>query len=104
MMVVPADPSATPDHTASPPGNQELFLAAEGAGTGPEPCVFDDLSRPVPAQWTTSDPQDVSISSANDATNGLATCLNTTKAGATVTATLMAYGFTQSMSAPIVCK
>ena len=104
MLVLPKDPNAVPDHTAKSPGNQEAFEAGLGSLVGPEPCIFHDLYQSVPAQWTTSDPQDVSISSASDATNGVATCLSTTKAGATVTATLTSDGFTETRSVPISCK
>ena len=92
----PRVPSAPPDHTAMPPGNQEFFIAAEGALYGPG-CATPQSLAVVPAQWSTSDSQNVTISSANDATNGLATCLGATNA--TVTATLTADGFTQTRSA-----
>jgi hypothetical protein len=64
-----------------------------------------NLYQDVYAQWETSDPNIVSISSANDATNGIATCLAATS-GVTISATLTAYGFTQTLSSPdpIVCK
>ncbi len=104
MTVVPSDPTSAPNQAAKPPGNQELFIAALGVETGPEPCIFDPLYHPVPAQWTTSDPEDVTISSAQDVTNGLATCVNATKPDATVSATLTAYGFTQTLNTPVVCK
>lgn len=104
MEVMPADPSRAPDHNAMPPSNQERFEAGLGPPIGPEPCVFHPLYELVHAQWTASDPQDVSISSADDDTNGVATCLGTTKAGATVTATLTSDGFTESVSTPIACK
>jgi hypothetical protein len=79
FIVRPVDPTAAPDHAATPPGNQEAFEAALGDLVGPEPCIFNPLYQRVPALWTTSDPQNVRISSANDATNGVATCLGTTK-------------------------
>lgn len=104
MIVSPADPAAAPDHAASPPENQQRFNAGLGSPTGPEPCIFHPLYQMVPAQWTTSDPENVSISSALDATNGTATCLGTTRAAATVSATLTEYGFTETVSTPIVCK
>ena len=100
-MVVTATPGPTPDHTLQPPGNQEKFTAGLGSTYGPY-CTSNQLYKATPAQWTTSDPTNVSISSADNATNGLATCLGATTA--TVTATLTAYGFTESRSAPITCK
>lgn len=104
MLVRPADPLVAPDHNAVPPGNQELFVAGEGSEVGPG-CTSTNLYQYVHAQWVTSDPKIVLISSADDATNGLATCLATTST-VTVSATLTAYGFTQTHSspAPIICK
>ena len=68
MEVRPFDPGApAPDHTAMPSANQELFVAAEGVETGVGPsCIFHPLYHTVPAQWTTSDPQNVTISSAQE--------------------------------------
>ena len=104
MLVRPADPLAAPDHKAMPPGNQESFVAGVGSEFGPG-CASTNVYQYVHAQWTTSDPKIVSISSADDATNGVATCLATTSE-VTVSATLTAYGFTQTLSspAPITCK
>jgi hypothetical protein len=102
MTVGPASgTNATPDHAAAPPGNQEQFQAGEGGVYGPG-CATSQALRLAPAQWTTSDPKDVTISSANDVANGLATCVGATNA--TVSATLTSDGFTQTLSAPIVCK
>lgn len=101
MTVGPADPNAAPDHAASPPGNQEQFQAGMGGAYGPG-CATSQVLHLTAAQWSTSDAKNVTISSANDATNGLATCLGTTSA--TVSATLTSGGFTQTESTPIVCK
>lgn len=101
MSVGPADPNAAPDHTAVPPGNQEQFQAGIGAVYGPG-CATPEVLHLANAQWSTSDAKNVTISSANDATNGLATCLGATQA--TVSATLTSDGFTQTQSTPIVCK
>ena len=102
-IVRPANPLAAPDHSLMPPGNQEFYIAAVGSEIGPN-CASTNLYKPMSAQWVTSDPADVSISSADDATNGLATCTGPTPPGATVTATLKAYGFTQTLSSPITCR
>jgi hypothetical protein len=101
MTAGPADANATPDHAAPPPGNQEQFQAGEGGVYGAG-CATSQLLKLTPAQWSTSDPKDVTISSANDATNGLATCLGA--ANASVSATLTSDGFTETKSASIVCK
>ena len=103
MLVRPADPLDVPNHNAMMPGNQELFIAGIGSEVGPG-CASTNLYQNAYAQWATSDPKNVTISSAKDATNGLATCHGTTVSGAYVSATLTAYGFTQVHSAPIVCK
>jgi hypothetical protein len=102
MTVGPAsEGNAAPDHTEPPPGNQERFQAGIGGVYGPG-CATSQVLHLTPAQWTTSDPKDVTISSAADATNGLATCVGA--ANATVSATLTSDGFTQTKSASIVCK
>ncbi len=57
--------------------------------------------------WTVSDTVNVKISSAQDATNGLATCIGTTKSPVTVTAlgALTAGGATQMLgTATLTCK
>ena len=104
MLVRPADPLPAPDHDAMPPGNQQSFVAGEGSEVG-QGCTSTNLYQYVHAQWVTSDPKAVSISSANDATNGVATCLAATST-VTISATLTAYGFTETLSSPspIVCK
>lgn len=102
-VVRPADLSAAPDHELMPPGNQEFYIAGVGSEIGPN-CPWTNLYKLTPAQWTTSDPTHVSISSASDTTNGQVTCLGATAPGATVSATLTAYGFTQTLSSPVNCK
>ena len=109
MLVRPSDPiylTHFPDHLAAPPGNQETFIAALGSTFGPG-CVSNELYQPVHAMWTTSDPVNTSISSADDATNGVATCLAATApGGATISATLTSDGFTESVASqyPLICK
>ncbi len=103
MVARSANPLAAPDHSQMPPGNQELFTAGVGSEVGPN-CASTNLYKTTAALWATSDPKNVAISSANDATNGLATCLGATTPGTTVSATLTAYGFTQTLSTPIACK
>lgn len=93
----------TPDHTQKAPGNQEQFQAAEGSETGPN-CPVTALGRLVNAQWTVADPKNVSISSADDSTNGLATCLGTTNGAVTVTGSLTVAPFTETGTTAITCK
>lgn len=103
MIVRPSNPKAAPDHTLPPPGNQELFVAGVGSEIGPG-CAGTNVYKLTDAYWTSSDPKAVSISSAQDTTNGLATCLESTGGGTTVSGTLTAYGFTQTLASSITCK
>ncbi len=98
-----SDAVLQPNHAAAPPGNQEQFGAYAGALSGPG-CAVPQIVSTVKAVWAVSDPQHVQISSANDATNGLATCTGTTTGAATSTATHTQYGFTETASAQITCK
>ena len=79
--------SGTAKHSVAAPGNEQRFTATEdftgGTGGCPVPAVVPVI---LPA-WTSSDPVDVTVSSALDATNGLATCVNATLAPVTLTAT-----------------
>ena len=92
-----------PDHAASPPGNQEQFGAYAGALSG-SGCAVPQIVSPVRAVWAVSDSGNVHISSANDTTNGLATCVGTTNGAATITATYTQYGFTETAATQITCK
>jgi hypothetical protein len=81
-------PNPTADHAAAPPGNQVKFSASVTptiiSGSG---CAVPTYIALVNATWTTSDPKDISINSAqNAATNGLAACLGPTNGSATITA------------------
>ncbi len=101
FLVLPRDPAAAPDHTLMPPGNQQYFDAGLGSTYGPN-CISNQLYKYTHAQWSTADAVNVTISSADDATNGLATCLAATNT--TVSATLTADDFTETKSIPLVCK
>ena len=92
------------DHNAAAPGNQQQFLAASGIQVVSGQCAVPQLGVIVHAQWTVSDNIDVQISSAQDQTNGLATCTGATLAPATVTATYTEAGVTKSASSTLTCK
>jgi hypothetical protein len=83
-----SSPSDTANHASTPPANQVKFSAYSApfvvSGTG---CALPQYVATVNASWTTSDTKDVTISSAADATNGTATCVNATDGPVTVTAT-----------------
>lgn len=95
--------NTTPDHSAAAPGNQEQFVADVGPVTGPG-CATPAYVFLAKANWTVSDPVHVHISSAPDATNGLATCVDATQGAATVTATFTQETFTETANATITCK
>ena len=95
--------SATVDHQAAPPGNSQKFLAFGVASAG---CVVP-LSNLLNVTWSVSDTTNVSISNANDATFGTATCLGATSGPATITATLLASannGQSVSGTAALTCQ
>ena len=69
--------SATADHAAVPPGNQVQFKGG-GYFTAPSGCGAPALAFAADAVWTNPDPNDITISSAADATNGTAVCENAT--------------------------
>ncbi len=91
------------DHRAASPGNSVAFTAGEGALSGPG-CATPQHLALVPAQWTVADPTNVSISSADDATNGVATCLGATDGPVKVSATASQGGFTETASALLTCN
>lgn len=93
---------ATVDHQAAPPGNSKKFSAFALASPG---CVAP-MSTLVNVTWSVSDPTNVKISNARDATFGTATCLGPTS-HATVTATLPASendGQPLTATAALMCK
>jgi hypothetical protein len=77
--------SATVNHSAAPPANQVQFIgAATPAPAGPG-CAVPALSVRLYAAWTNPDPADITISSANDSTNGTALCKEPTNGAVTLT-------------------
>lgn len=96
--------SATADHAAAAPGNQQKFTATEapaGTGTG---CILPQYIKLAQPDWTSSDPLNVSISSAKDLTNGTATCTGTTSGAVTLTATSTDNTKPKTMSVQLTCK
>lgn len=79
--------SATVDHTATPPGNQVQFQGAAFATASAPSCPVPALARLEYAAWTNPDPDDIQISSANDSTNGTATCVSATNGPVILTGT-----------------
>ena len=78
--------TGTADHAAKAPGNQQQFQDVGSYRAAKPGCAVPALAVLQQADWTVSDPVNVSISSAKDGTNGLATCLGATPGPVTVTA------------------
>ena len=76
--------TATVDHAAAPPANTQHFDAF--IAKAPPGCAFI-TGNVFDAVWSVSDPVNVSISNAQDATRGTATCKAATAGAVTVTAT-----------------
>jgi hypothetical protein len=98
------DPVVEPNHTDPPPGNQEQFIAAlfpTATGSG---CAVPQVVEKVAANWTVSDPVHVTISSANNATNGVATCIGATSGPVTVTASYTQNSVTKTAANSLICK
>lgn len=97
------------DHLAVAPGDQQQFFALshQEPAANSTGCPVTDVIAKLTPTWTVSDTVNVKISSAQDSTNGLATCIGTTKSPVTVTAlgVLTAGGTTQTLgTATLTCK
>ena len=101
LSVSPA--TATADHAATPPGNQQKFYAALEPSAAPGCPVPQNVGIAYPA-WTNPAPLAISISSAQDQTNGLATCLKATTGAVTLTATVGTGLTAQSKTVQLTCK
>ena len=96
--------TATADHLAAAPANQTQFLSYETptvTGTG---CAAPTFSVRVYPTWTNPDPLDISISSAQDETNGTAVCKAATSVPVTLTATEVTSQKTYTSSVALTCK
>jgi len=96
--------SGTADHSAAAPGNQQKFTATELSSSITPGCAVPAVVPIVYPAWTSSDPIDVTVSSAADSTNGLATCVNATLAPVTLTATTGTGANAQTAKVTLTCK
>ncbi len=87
--------SATVNHAAAPPANQIQFIGI-GQPTAPPGCPVPEWVAIVYGTWSNPDPTDITISSANDSTNGTAVCNAPTNGAVTLTGT-----FSQLVPAPV---
>ncbi|MEO6922396.1 MAG: hypothetical protein ABI142_01095 [Bryocella sp.] len=78
--------TATKSHLSAAPDNQQQFTA-QVIATPPTGCTAKGYTARAYAVWTSTDPTNISISNAADATNGLATCTGATSGPVTLTAT-----------------
>ncbi len=84
--------SATINHAATPPANQVQFI---GVGTyfvtePGEHCAVPALAWIAYGTWSNPDPTDITISSAQNSTNGTAVCMAPTNGAVTLTGTFPA--------------
>ena len=96
--------TATADHTAAPPGNQQQFFAFNSFPIK-QGCAAITAAILNNVTWSTSDPGDVSISNTQGSTYGVATCINAGSSPVTITATQSRQGgsaFTGTAS--LTCK
>lgn len=94
-------PSAVVSSSAAPPGNQGQFAAEITlAPSGPNCAVSAVAMRAYPA-WTNPDPTHITISSAADATNGLAVCKGPTAGPVTLTASTPSNTSSQPLTATV---
>lgn len=75
--------TATADHLAGSPGNQVRFVAANHI---PDGCQPTPAPLRTDLKWTVSDPINVTIGNIQGVNYGVATCVNATTGGVTVTA------------------
>jgi hypothetical protein len=80
--------SAVADHLSSSPGDQVQFTATSAPEETPvnSGCAVPAFITKLTSSWSVSDNINVKISSAQDATNGMATCIGATTGAVTVTA------------------
>jgi hypothetical protein len=95
--------TATANHSAAPPGNQQQFSAVIQP-TGPPGCPIPQYVAEAFPVWTNPDPLAISISSAQNQTNGLATCLTATDGAVTLTATVGSGQSTQTKTVSLTCQ
>jgi hypothetical protein len=94
--------AGTANHASASPGNQVQFSAYTTASivSGSGCAVPNIVARAYPA-WSSSDAKNVTISSAADSTNGLATCVGATSGAATLTATIPATSTQKAQTATV---
>jgi hypothetical protein len=96
--------TATADHLAAAPGNQQQFVSIIAPTDSPAGCPLPQWLLSAHPAWTSSDAIDIQISSANDATNGTAVCMGPTQGAATLKATYMFGSQTFTSTSTLTCK
>ena len=103
MTFAVAPATATANHSSAAPGNQVQFkstLAPTPQAGCPTP-TFIAVAYPT---WTNPDPLDISISSAQDSTNGTAVCSGMTSGTVTLTATETTPQQTYMQNVTLTCQ
>jgi hypothetical protein len=99
--------AAVASHMAVAPGNQEQFTAdvSEVVKTSSSVgCALPAVIQLAHPLWSNPDPINISISSANDSTNGLAVCNAATSGPVTLTASTTSGGSALSSSVTLTCQ
>jgi hypothetical protein len=96
--------TATADHTAASPHNQQQFFATNNFPIK-QGCAAITAAILNKVTWSTSDPGDVSISNTQGSTYGVATCISAVSSPVTITATRPRLGgSTFTGTASLTCK
>ncbi len=99
--------TATADHMAAAPGNQQQFVSGTSEvakGSSTTGCAVPAVIAVAHPVWTNPDPQAITISSANDATNGTAVCTAATSGPVTLTATTGSGTTVLTSTVSLTCK
>jgi len=95
--------TATANHSSAAPGNQAQFSSTL-TPTYPAGCPVPAIVVAAYPTWTNPDPLDISISSAQNSTNGLAVCSGMTSGAVTLTSTETTTQQTYSQNVTLTCQ
>jgi hypothetical protein len=96
--------TATANHSAAAPGNQVQFFSTIAPKASAADCpvpLYIIAARPA---WTNPDPLDLTISNANDATNGTAVCNSATSGPVTLTANVGSSATPSLQTVQLTCQ
>jgi len=96
--------TATANHSATAPGNQVQFFSEIAPKPSAANCPVPQFVIAARPAWTNPDPIDITISSASDATNGLAVCDSATAGPVTLTANVGTQGIPATQTVQLTCQ